>query len=716
MTKNKNRILAASGNENLILGALSEPAGRDLKKVSGVAYSGGIFSQWWGARVITDLSGMEISAQVPLLYNHYNDPEYKIGEINCSISNGQLNISGGGVDPNSERGKKIIEAGKLSEWQLSHGAEALAREILSEGQTKTVNGREVTGPITIITRSKLREVSVCAVGADSDTHLRIAASFQTNNPGTKGVPMKKELVEFIRAKFLLGADCDETAIQAHLASVGSSVEAMEAEFNASKQKQEPAKNPAPVQVNAALPAGVSIDSLKQIVASAVSAAMISQNDDEVKRINDIRALCGEDFPDICAKAVSEKWTLDQTKDKMLEQVRASRPTSGNLGIITNGTQVPLGRVIEASALMAGGLAPEKIEEYTAPVIEAAQKRFRSGMSLQRMLIEAARANGYSGYTIDAGNWSEVLMAAKVQAAYSNVALPGIMSNIANKFLLTGFNSPGQTWRAISSIGNVKDFKAITSYRLGADFKFQKVAPTGELKHGSMSETSYTNQADTYGMVVSVTRKDIINDDLGALTRIPELIGIGAAQSFNEIFWTEFMDNSAFFTTGNKNLVEGTSYVLSIDGLKEAVKTFRALKDENGVRFGVAPSILLVPSTLEPTAEELYSATQIIAAGVGSSKNMVPNTNIYTRKFQPVVSEFLDDSDYTGYSTTAWYLFGNPAIRAAIQTVFLNGVQSPRIESSETEFDTIGVRMRGYMDWGVKKQDPKAGVKVTGVSA
>ena len=89
------------------------------------------------------------------------------------------------------------------------------------------------------------EVSVVAVGADSETHLNIAASCQNfagnmNIHQPKGVSMKKELVEFIRAKYSLGADCDEAAIQAHLEKIGTTVEAMQSEMD-SRKSDDPVK-------------------------------------------------------------------------------------------------------------------------------------------------------------------------------------------------------------------------------------------------------------------------------------------------------------------------------------------------------------------------------------------------------------------------------------------------------------------------------------------
>ena len=46
----------------------------------------------------------------------------------------------------------------------------------------------------------------------------------------------------------------------------------------------------------------------------------------------------------------------------------------------------------------------------------------------------------------------------------------------------------------------------------------------ELKHATVSEESYTNRIDTFGRMISLTRQMMINDDLGAFTQIPRIIG------------------------------------------------------------------------------------------------------------------------------------------------------------------------------------------------
>jgi hypothetical protein len=45
--------------------------------------------------------------------------------------------------------------------------------------------------------------------------------------------------------------------------------------------------------------------------------------------------------------------------------------------------------------------------------------------------------------------------------------------------------------------------------------------------------------------------------------------------------------------------------------------------------------------------------------------------------------------------------------------FLNGQESPVIETAEADFNVLGVRMRGYHDFGVALQDPRGGLKSKG---
>jgi hypothetical protein len=45
--------------------------------------------------------------------------------------------------------------------------------------------------------------------------------------------------------------------------------------------------------------------------------------------------------------------------------------------------------------------------------------------------------------------------------------------------------------------------------------------------------------------------------------------------------------------------------------------------------------------------------------------------------------------------------------------FLNGQESPTIETAEADFNVLGIEMRGYHDFGCALQDPRGGVKMKG---
>ena len=54
-------------------------------------------------------------------------------------------------------------------------------------------------------------------------------------------------------------------------------------------------------------------------------------------------------------------------------------------------------------------------------------------------------------------------------------------------------------------------------------------------------------------MLSIDRRDIINDDLGAITTVPRKLGRGSGLKINDVFWTTFLNNAAFFTAGQQEL-------------------------------------------------------------------------------------------------------------------------------------------------------------------
>ncbi len=260
------------------------------------------------------------------------------------------------------------------------------------------------------------------------------------------------------------------------------------------------------------------------------------------------------------------------------------------------------------------------------------------------------------------------------------------------------------------VRNVSDFKTVTSYRLIGKDQYEEVAPGGELKHGTLGEQSYSNKADTYGLLLSIDRRDIINDDLGAITTVPRKLGRGSGLKINDIFWKTFLANSGFFKAANSNYLDGAESALSIEGLSKAEETFLNQTDPDGKPLGAMPALVLVPTALSATGTVLYKSLEIRDT---SASTKYPVANPHTNKFRVEVSRYLSNSQYPGHSSKAWYLLADPSDLAVIEVAFLNGQESPTIETAEADFNVLGIQMRGYHDFGVALQEPRGGVKNKG---
>ena len=353
---------------------------------------------------------------------------------------------------------------------------------------------------------------------------------------------------------------------------------------------------------------------------------------------------------------------------------------------------PSAKVIEASFALQGGL-PNVEKHYDEKTLEAAHKARRE-LSIGEVLVQAAVANGYEGSRRVTASTLRPILA----AAWATHSISGILSSTVNKFLLAGFDGVESAWRQISSVRSVNDFKTLTSYRLNGGMKFEKVANGGELKNAAASDESRTISADTYGIMTSVTRTDLINDDLGALTAVPQRIGRGGALKLNDVFWTEFQDDSSFFTTarGNKKTTAGA---LTLANLKPIVTLFKKLKDADSNPVAVEPRLLLVPVDQELAAAEIMGSS-LIQSGATSGQ---PDRNVLAGRYQVVSTTYLSNTD-------DYYLLASPADLQVMEVAFLNGVQSPIVETAEADFNTLGVQMRGYFDFGVAKAEYLAGVK------
>lgn len=664
------KIEAASGGEE----------GLKLKKFSMLAYTGGkVGVNAYYYPIVVDLAGMKVSAKSrPILRDH--DTSRIVGHTDSvEINAGSIRVSGV-VSASNEHAKEVQESSANGfPWQASIGARPTKVVFVDKGETVDVNGRKFTGPIYVARQSVLGEVSFVALGADDNTSASVAAT-----RAEKEVKMN-EFEKWLKAK---GFDADTITEDQEVS--------LKAMFDAEHPAEEEGEKPK-VKATAGNDGAALMDDIPD-----VKAEIRKQASEEYSRISAIKKHTA-DHPEIAAKAIAEDW--DENKVQ-LEVLRAERP------------KAPAGHVhhddmsqdVIASAVLMACQSQEDdiVASYGEKTVEAARKTFKRGVGLQELLMITARENGWHGRSFR-GNERDIL-----RAAFSTTSLPQTLGNTANKMIMEGFMMVETAWRRVANVRPVNDFKAHTLHRLTGDMTYEKVGPDGKLKHGEVGETNYTNQADTFGKMFSLTRRDIRNDDLGAFAAIRSRLGRGAGLAFNDVFWTEFLDNATFFATGNNNYFEGASSNLQSSSLQTAEQTLMDQTDEDGKPFPVDGKILLVPTALKVDADELYVSTNLNTGG-SSTKTKVPDRNVHAGKYEPVVSRYIGNASYSGSSTTAWYLLADPRDIATMDVVFLDGQESPTVEEADANFDTLGIEFRGYHDFGSAKHEFRAGVKSKGAS-
>ncbi|SFJ27077.1 phage major capsid protein [Planctomicrobium piriforme] len=366
--------------------------------------------------------------------------------------------------------------------------------------------------------------------------------------------------------------------------------------------------------------------------------------------------------------------------------------------------------VMCAALCQSAMLPNIEDHFDDEILQRAEDKYHGHIRLNQALCHAAVGNGYDGSNVYNFGIEHMRFAfAGVNGSFSTIDTSGILSNTANKFLEEGWGAGDQAWRELARIRPVNDFKDAPCYRLGANLTYEKIGAGGELKHGSLNETAYSNRAETFGKLVSLTRQHIINDDMSAFTSVQYELGVGAIDAFNEIFWTQFLDNSAFFASGNNNVISGADSSLGIAGLQLAEAKFLKQKKPSGQPLAVKPEILLVPVELKATGDTLMTSEKLITGSGG----VQGDTNTFRNRFKVVTSPYLSDSSYTGYSAAAWYLLADPVRMPTMDVVLLQGRDRPIVESQLESFNVLGVQFRGYHDFGCVKYEYRGGVRAAG---
>jgi hypothetical protein len=593
---------------------------------------------------------------------------------------------------------EIVEASKNDfPWDASIEASFPKAEFVSKSKSAVVNGHRQSG-VYVARNAVLTGVAILNRGADRQTVVSIAAKHKDVKK------MNPELKSYIEAQ---GFDPETVE------NNDSQLQFLTAQFQSSQ---------------------VAPPSLPSDSFSGVAQKQRDSQADEAQRVSRIRTICAKyNDPEIDSEDGNPvSLAAHAIKTGMTEKECELEARLFDLDNKSSGHSAPAfhdatkndqdAQVIEASMVMAaGGVSEEDIKKngwYDERIMnEAKSKRFK-GFRVSRLAFQTMQA---AGIYHPPGQLDDQYIQASVQAhhklmasGFTTLSLPGIMSNVANKTLLAAYTRAPSFIPFVFGQASATDFKPLYSYQLEGSGMLEKLAQDAEMKHGKLVESQYTKKLETYAKMLAFTRQDMINDDMSALTRVATMLGTMSFKA-REFAATQTIANSTMFTAGNGNLITGNT--LGIDGLTASGVAFDGQTDTDGLPIGVDGGRLLAPASLKVVTSQLQNQTEIRDSATG--KNFINNP--HAGMFDGFNTQWLDNSIATASAagvvdanrSKTWYRFADPGAAAAFEVVYLNGQDSPTIQSAETSFNTLGMQWRCFFDFGFGENDPKMAQKNVG---
>lgn len=312
-----------------------------------------------------------------------------------------------------------------------------------------------------------------------------------------------------------------------------------------------------------------------------------------------------------------------------------------------------------------------------------------GMTTLDMARECLRMNGVSMTGLGT---AETI----TRALHGTSDFPQIFADTANRTLRTAYDAAPAVLKSLARETTARDFRAKTKVQLGEAPTLEKVNEHGEYKYGSMAEAAESYKIDTFGKIIGLTRKAIVNDDLGAFNDLSAKFGQAAAE-FEAQFLIDLLesgsgngpamaDSKALFHAdhGNKATSGG---LLAGGSLSAARLAMRKQTGLSGKPINVQPRKLLVPPELETDAEMLLTATQPAKTA---------DVNTFAGKLDLLVEARLS-------SATRWYMTADPAQLEGLEYAYLEGEPGPQIDTRHG-FEVDGVEIKVRLDFGAAFTD------------
>lgn len=617
-----------------------------------VAHSGNVMESW--TDFIIDLSGMRFDEKIPVLLEHeYDKPVGVVDTVFFDADKGLILL--GYFCGTAEADKIIFLLSEGFPYQVSVGVSAEEILYLSDKEAAVVNNKLVEGPLRVWKKSYVREASFTALGWDPDTSAKLLTK------------QKKGVHDMAKPN----EENQQTANPQHENAVNLSVHP---EHAAPKEPKQSMANGA----------------------AELSAAQIAENaaQEERSRISGITALCAKfNLTELSAELIGSGSSIELARELVLEKLSAQKENQ-KLGSV----QIAADEKDKLHAALVDGLSlsmgyRKKDGEKLAG--NAEQFRNLTFQSLARNLLEQ---NGVKTLNMSKTDIADHIVGHK-QLSASTSDFKGIFLDAMNKVLIGAYKQATATWKPIVDTIPASDFKEIHGIELSGGSDLELVGENEEYRIGKFTDSRESYALSKYGKIFELSYEMIVNDDMGALRKLPMMFANIAARNNSNVIYgllngnPALSDGNPLFSADRGNIAEAAGGLTS-ENLEKAVDVLSAQKGLAGETLGLQAEYLLCAPTERIKAQILLKS----AAYVG--ENM--SSGIYNpwaeSGIMPVIEERLRTAaDGKKY----FYVLASPYIQPVIGVSFLNGKESPDIVE-DTKFNTDGFayKVRNVMGAGI----------------
>ncbi|WP_065383237.1 prohead protease/major capsid protein fusion protein [Hyphomonas sp. ND6WE1B] len=298
-----------------------------------------------------------------------------------------------------------------------------------------------------------------------------------------------------------------------------------------------------------------------------------------------------------------------------------------------------------------------------------------------------------------------------RAMHTTSDFPNLLTATGNRTLRAAYEVAQSPLKLISRQTTAADFRPINRLQISEVGALDKLTESGEVKSVTRGEAKESYSLDTAAAMFSLSRKALVNDDLGAFGDWSRTAGRQAAEYEAKTLVAllesnpTMGDTKALFHTDHGNIAASGGPILEYDtggtvilaALADARLAMRMAKGLDGVTpIAATPKYLLVHPNRETEAEQALAAIQAATTG---------DVNPFSGKLQLLVEPRLTDD-------SAWYVFADPAQLACFEHAYLSGAQGPQIATREG-WRTLGMEMRVILDFGAGAVDWRGGYKNEG---